>query len=655
MSIFGEFYQKPIKFKRNKKELIVSQSEDWSAAILSGSSELTASESTVPRYIYLGLAIVLTLATSLLLWRLFSIQIVQGQRNALLANGNRIRTTTIPAPRGAIYDRNGTLLARNSALYDLVATPSQLPKADSDISQIAADLAVVLGSNQTELYQSLINIQKSDQPEVVLAANIDREKSLQVEEKSRLLQGLSLETTPQREYLDKGLLAHFLGYIGRISQEEWKENPEYRPVDVIGKSGIEKNYESELRGIAGKEQVEVDASGRPIRFLARIEPVAGKNINLSIDWELQQQMYNSVKSAAEKAGSKAGSAVSLDPQTGEVLAAVNYPTYDGNLFAKGISQADYNNLLNDESKPLNNRLSSGSYPIGSVVKPFISAAALQENVINSGTSVVDKGKLEVPNIYNPSVVYTFKGWKPEGLGTVNVVKAIQMSSDIFFYQVGGGFQSFQGLGEKRLLDWYSRFGFGSKTGIDIGEESPGSLPSPEQKKKQTNEAWYVGDTYNISIGQGDMRATPLQVAVANAAIANGGKIIKPHLLRSTSQYGVGLNNVGVSIVRSNFVSEANLRLIQQGMEDAVNGGTACCSIKSEVPVQVAGKTGTAETSSEGFDGKNPRTKPHAWFSSYAPAINPRIATVVMIENSGEGSEFAVPASKDILKWYFANR
>ena len=489
MSKFGEFYQKPIKIKRNKKELIVSQSEDWSAAILSGSSELTASESTVPRYIYLGLAIVLALATSLLLWRLFSIQIVQGQRNALLANGNRIRTTTIPAPRGAIYDRNGTLLARNSALYDLVATPSQLPKADSDISQIAADLAVVLGSSQTELYQSLINIQKSDQPEVVLAANIDREKSLQVEEKSRLLQGLSLETTPQREYLDKGLLAHFLGYIGRISQEEWKENPEYRPVDVIGKSGIEKNYESELRGIAGKEQVEVDASGRPIRFLARIEPVAGKNINLSIDWELQQQMYNSVKSAAEKAGSKAGSAVSLDPQTGEVLAAVNYPTYDGNLFAKGISQADYNNLLNDESKPLNNRLSSGSYPIGSVVKPFISAAALQENVINSGTSVVDKGKLEVPNIYNPSVVYTFKGWKPEGLGTVNVVKAIQMSSDIFFYQVGGGFQSFQGLGEKRLLDWYSRFGFGSKTGIDIGEESPGSLPSPEQKKKQTNEAW----------------------------------------------------------------------------------------------------------------------------------------------------------------------
>ena len=454
--------------------------------------------------------------------------------------------------------------------------------------------------------------------------------------------------------MDENMLAHFLGYIGRISAEEWKEKPEYRPVDVIGKSGIEKSYESELKGISGREQIEVDASGKPVRFLARVEPVAGKNISLSIDWELQKQMYGAVKSQVERSGAKAGSGIALDPQTGEVLAAVNYPTYDANLFAKGIKQDEYNKLLNNDAKPLLNRVTSGNYPVGSVIKPFISAAALQENVVTSSTTISDNGKIEVQNIYDPSVVYTFKGWKPEGIGNVNVVRAIEQSSDIYFYQVGGGYKGFQGLGERRLLDWYSKFGFGKKTGLDI-EESAGYLPSPEKKKKSTGEAWYVGDTYNVSIGQGDLKATPLQMAVATSSIANGGKIVKPHLLRSVSADKSLVRAAPVDIIKADFISAQNLRLVQQGMESVVSQGTACCTMKNEVPVQVAGKTGTAETSSEGFDGKNPRTRPHAWFSSYAPANNPRISTVIMVENSGEGSEFAAPATREVLKWYFSNR
>ncbi len=655
MSIFGEFYQKPIKFQRNKKELMVAQSEDWSAAILSGSSELTTSEGEISRHVYLALLIAVFAVAILLSWRLFALQIVDGRNNSLLANANRIRTTTIPAPRGAIYDRNGVLLARNIAKFDLIATPSQLPKSAGDLMQMSQQLAPILAISADEILANLLKIKKNDQPEYVMSSNIDRERSLQIEEKLRYFPGLSLETTPQREYLDDGKLAHFLGYIGQISAQEWKDNPEYRPVDVIGKSGIEKSYESELKGVAGREQVEVDSSGRPVRFLARIEPKAGKNINLSIDWALQQQVYNALKTEVDNSGSKAGSAVVIDPQTGEILAAVNYPSYDGNLFAKGISQANYDVLLNNDAKPLLNRVTSGNYPIGSVIKPFISVAGLQENVITSTTTIEDKGKIEIRNAYDPSVVYTFKSWKLDGLGVVNVVRAIQWSSDIFFYQLGGGFEGFRGLGEKRLLDWYSKFGFGAKTGIDISEESPGYLPSPEQKKKLTNESWYVGDTYNIAIGQGDLRATPLQVAVANATIANGGKIIKPRLLKSVSEDGAIVRVAPVSIVRSDFISPVNIRLVQQGMEEAVQGGTACCTIKSQVPVQVAGKTGTAETSSEGFDGKNPRTKPHAWFSSYAPASEARIAMVVMIENSGEGSIFAMPATREILKWYFANR
>lgn len=655
MSLFGDFYNKPIKYTRNKKEQIVAHSEDWSTAILSGSSDLVTREQPVARYIYLFLFVLFVLASALLVWRLFSLQIVQGQRHALLASGNSIRTTTIPAPRGAIYDRNGVLLVRNTAQYDLVASPSRLPADGDKRAELAKGLAIIANLETDELQKKIDQAYSSQQAEIVIAEKIEREAALSIEEKIRDFPGLSVESSPQREYLDDGRLAHILGYIGRISAEEWQEHPEYRQVDVMGKSGIEKSYEADLRGLAGREQVEVDATGRPIRFLARVEPRAGKNINLSIDWGLQQTMYDAVKRQVEASGSKAGSAIAVDPSSGEILAAVNYPSYDANLFAKGISQADYDRLLHDEARPLLNRATSGNYPIGSVIKPFISAAALQENVINAQTHVVDKGKLEVPNIYNPSIVYTFKGWKPEGLGTVNVVRALEWSSDIFYYQVGGGYQNFQGLGEKRLLNWYARFGFGAKTGVDIAEESPGFLPSPEQKKRVSGESWYVGDTYNISIGQGDLRATPLQLAVANASIANNGKIIRPHFVRSRSELSSLTQVSPTDILRGDFVDPNNMRLVQEGMIAAVESGTACCSLKTEVPVAVAGKTGTAETSSEGFDGKNPRTKPHAWFTAYAPIQSPRIATVVMIENSGEGSQFAVPATRDTLKWYFTNR
>jgi len=655
MSIFGDFYQNPIKFRRSKKETMMSHSEDWSAAILSGSSELVAREEPVRHYNYLLLAGVVIIVFLMLFVRLFNLQVVEGKRNSLLAKDNRIRTVVIPAPRGAIYDRNGVLLARNVAQNDLVATPKQLPEDDAKLEAIGKSVSEITAKDQTEIISKLKEIRKSNQPEEILLTKLDREQALNIEERAADLIGLSLETTPQREYLDQGMLAHFLGYIGRISKEEWQDHPEYRPVDMFGKSGIEKSYETELRGTAGKEQVEIDSTGRPIRFLARVEPTAGKDLVLSIDWELQKQIYNNLKAQVERAGSKAGSAVALDPNTGEVLAAVNYPSYDANLFAKGIGQADYNNLLNNDAKPLLNRVTSGNYPIGSVVKPFISTAALEEKVININTSVEDRGKLEVQNVYDPNIVYTFKGWKPEGLGTVNVVRAIQWSSDIFYYQVGGGYKGFQGLGEKRLLDWYGKFGFGKSSGLDIDEESAGYLPSAEKKKKATGESWYVGDTYNVAIGQGDLRATPLQVAVADAAIANGGKIIKPQLIKELKFEKSLVRTSPVEILNPKIASSDNIRIVQRGMEEAVAGGTACCSIKNKVPVQVAGKTGTAETSSEGFDGKNPRTRPHAWFSAYAPAQAPRIAMVVMVENSGEGAEFALPVSREAFDWYFRNR
>ncbi|MBA3678637.1 penicillin-binding protein 2 [Candidatus Saccharibacteria bacterium] len=654
MNIFGDFYDRAYGFRSSKKEVRMRQSEDWSAAIMAGSSEKIQLEEPIRSPMYILLLLLIVVFALALLARLSYLQIITGQQHSLLASGNRVRTTAIAAPRGAIYDRNGVVLARNNARFDLVVIPAQLPLSVEKRAEGYTLVAQLTGKTTAEVKTIIESKGLRYSLPIVVSENISRDQALNIEERHNELVSYSVDTNPSREYLDGSSLAPFLGYIGRISAEEYQLHPEYRPIDSIGKTGLEKSYESDLRGIYGKEQTEVDATGLPVRSLARVEPQAGNNLILSIDKGLQDTMQQVVKSAIETAGSNAGAAIAVDPRNGQVLGAVNYPSYDGNLFAKGITQAQYEGLLGDPSKPLFNRVASGGYPIGSTVKPFISTAALQEGVINSTTTVQDKGHLDVPNIYNPSIVYVFKGWKPEGLGTVNVLRAITWSSDIFFYIVGGGFENTKGLGPTRLTDWYKRFGFGKVTGADIGDESSGFVPTPETKKKTSDDPWSVGDTYNISIGQGDMRATPLQLAMATAAIANGGTLYKPHFASEVrTDQGVTVRPISPEVILASIASPATLSLVKQGMEGAVESGTACCSLKREVPVKVAGKTGTAETSSQGFDSKNPVTKPHAWFTAYAPADNPKIVLVVLVEHAGEGAEYAVPAAKDILKYYFS--
>jgi len=655
MNIFGDFYDNTLKLQASKKEQRMQAAEDWSAAILSGSNDKIQLEEPIKSRIYYLLGLAFLLLGAVMISRLAYLQIITGERNSLLASGNRIRNNAIAAPRGAIYDRNGLILARNNAHFDLVVIPAQLPQNEQS-RKTTYDIIAALANKSPQEVQSIAESKtlRYSLP-IVVVDNISRDTALNIEERHSELTGFNIDTNPTREYLDGGGLAPFLGYIGRISAEEFEANPEYRPIDMIGKTGLEKAYESDLRGVYGKEQTEVDATGLPVRALARVEPKPGNSVVLSIDKSLQDVMQQSVKSAVEAAGSKAGVAVAVDPRNGQVLGAVNYPSYDGNLFANGISQNDYQNLLNDPAKPLFNRVNSGEYPIGSTVKPFISIAGLQEGAINANTSVVDKGKIEVPNQYNPSIVYTYKGWKPEGLGVVNLFRAISWSSDIYYYILGGGYQGVKGIGPTKLTDWYKKFGFGKPTGSDIGEGAKGFVPTPDNKKTYSKEQWTVGDTYNISIGQGDMKATPIQLAMATAAVANGGTLYEPRFVSAIkNDTGQTVRNVDPEAVVSGIASPANIKLVQQGMEGVVESGTGCCSIKQEIPVKVAGKTGTAETSSEGFDGKNPRTKAHAWFTAYAPAENPKIALVVMVENAGEGSEFALPAAKNILKWYFSS-
>lgn len=656
MNIFGNFYNQAYSFKRSRREQQVTQSEDWSAAALSGSEQAGKLEQPIQSSrvrVFLAASFV---ASVILLGQLFNLQITKGQQNLVLANGNRIRQTTIHAPRGAIYDRNKQVLARNLASFDLVVNPSQLPREKSKRAEVYALVADLTKQPADEVRKKAEQSGKNFPQNVLITANLDRDTALNIEEKTRQITGFSIDINPAREYLDGGAYAHFLGYTGRISAEEWRDNPAYQPTDYIGKTGLEQAYESDLKGQDGKQQLEVDVQGRPIRELASTPAKSGNSLVLAVDNGLEQKMFQELKAGVERAGAKRGTAIAMEPSTGQILGAVNWPSYDNNLFAKGISNSEYQKLLNDPGSPLFNKAVGGRYPIGSTIKPFISLAALEEQVITASTTIEDRGLIEVKNKYNPSVVYTFRGWESKGLGVVNVLRAIEQSSDVFYYIVGGGFENFRGLGVDRLLGWYKKFGFGTKTGIDLKNESPGYLPNPTDKKAQTGEAWYVGDTYNISIGQGNLQATPLQLVTATAAVANGGTLYKPRLAKEViNNKGEVVREIKPEVALANFLNPANVALVQQGMKQVVLQGTACCRMKAEVPVAVAGKTGTAETSSAGLDGKNARTKPHAWFTAYAPADKPQIAMVVLVENSGEGAEFAAPITREVLKWYFGGR
>ncbi|MDQ5944154.1 MAG: penicillin-binding protein 2 [Patescibacteria group bacterium] len=638
--------------KVSRKEQKVTESEAWSVAILPGSGEnRSGSEMSFSHLKWF--VVVAGIVSSVLLVQLFNLQVVQGARNQSLADGNRIRQNVIRPPRGAIYDSRGELLARNVANFDLVAIAARMPRKAEERQLVYERLSKIVGQPAEEIKRKVEKDGVASPLPALVQESVPRDIALVVEEQKASLPGVDLDTNPIREYLDGGQLAHFLGYTGRVSAEDLEKEKEYRPTDYIGKVGIERAYEKDLRGEAGAEQSEVDATGKPIKVLASKDPVAGNSLKLTVNFGLQKAMSEALARQVSAAGSGRGAAIAMDPRNGQILAAVNYPSYDNNLFAQGIKQDVYQNLLNDQNRPLFNKISGGSYPIGSVIKPFVSAAALQENVINTSTIIKDEGKLVLPNRYDPSIVQEFSSWRPEGLGNVDIYRALAMSSNVFYYTVGGGYQNFQGLGVTRLLDYYKKFGFGSKTGLDIGDETGGFLPSPESKKKSTGENWYVGDTYNLSIGQGNFMASPLQLVSAISSIANGGTLYKPYFVKEVvNEDGQVVRSLEPEVVRSNFINPEHLSTVQKGMREVIVSGTGCCSTNREVPVAVAGKTGTAETSSAGLDGTQRRTKPHAWFEAYAPYENPEIAIVALIEYAGEGSEFALPVVRDSLKWYF---
>jgi len=575
------------------------------------------------------------------------LQIMKSSEYEELAAGNRNRIVPVLAPRGIIFDRNGKELVTNAPSFDAALIPVDLPEDDIDRDSVFSTLSEIIGISKEELVTLADEVDPFTFEPIVVKENIEREEALRIEADQNNLPGVSVEKVSVREYPYKDAVSYIMGYVGKISEPEYEEKmlekTPYLLNDVIGKAGVEQSYENVLRGSHGKRQVEVDSKGRVMKVLATKEPLSGENVVLSVNIDLQEKIRSELEKAVDAANVSRASAVAMDPRNGEILALVNYPSFDNNLFAKGIKEEDYQKLLHDPAKPLFNKAASGTYPPGSTYKPFVAAAALAEGIVTPDTVINSTGKISVG-------VWDFFDYDLGGHGATSLYKAIAKSVNTYFYYVGGGYEDFHGLGIERLVKNARNFGFGSLTQVDIAADSAGLLPTPEWKERVKNEPWYVGDTYHAAIGQGDVSVSPLQLATAYCVIANKGTYYKPHVMRASFTDDIeNMTMMEHSGTNSEVMSSEILGEVKRAMHETVLSGSG--RSLNTLPFTSAGKTGTAQYVIPNSGGEKGE---HAWYASFAPYEEPNIVLIVLVEEAGGGHEHAVPVAKEVLKWYFTD-
>lgn len=567
--------------------------------------------------------------------RVFFLNVVKGGYYQDVAVRNSVRNVLLPAPRGLIFDRYGKQLVRNVPSMELLATPADLPKTEGDRRALVERLRNIIAFDSDEWSSAIQSAGGTFSLPIVLKSSLTQDEVLLFSARAAEFPGISLERSAVREYQDGLIFSHILGYEGKIRKEELDKYPEYLPIDSIGKQGIEKSYESELRGKRGADRVEVDSRGAIKKALGVFDPEPGNDLILNIDADLQKRLFDSLSSALEKADLRKGAAVAIDPRDGSVLALVSLPSFDNNLFAGGIDSVNYTELIGDDALPLFNRALAGEYPPGSTIKPFLASAALAEGVVTPSTQIESRGGITVAG-------FSFGDWKAHGF--TDVRHAIAVSSDVYFYSVGGGYGNIRGLGMEKMNEYEERFGFGSETGIDISGEKRGLLPTAAWKENKIGERWYIGDTYHASIGQGFVLATPIQLANATAAIANGGTLWKPRVVGQIRSRDGTMQAVAPEALCRNVIDPSILKIVREGMRMTVTENVGTAQSLASLPVAVAGKTGTAQFGAE--------KKTHGWFESFAPYDHPTIALVVLVEGQENEGYFAVPVTKEMLSWYF---
>lgn len=577
--------------------------------------------------------------------QLWYLQLARGDEYRRRAETNRLRVRSVKPLRGVIYDRAGRQLVRNVPSFSIAVLPADLPKAETPT--VARRLAGLLEMDAAQIEETIQEARADPYQHVTIKSNVPRETALIIEEQHTRLPGVHVQFSPVRQYLAGDLLGPLLGYVGPVPREYFKQLSEqgYERDDRIGLTGIEATYEDELRGVKGREYIEVDVYGRAVRSLHLDPPVAGHNLVLTIDLEFQRAVDALLRETLAQVRSRLGVAIVLDVRTGAVLAMASRPAYDNNLFATGISPEDYRALADDPMRPMINHAIGGQHPPGSVFKVVTAAAALQEGIVGSRQSIQCTGQLTLPG------GWVYVDWLRTGHGPTNLIRAIAQSCDVYFYSVAGGHPhiNMAGLGNRRLVQYAQAFGFGAKTGIRLPGEVAGFLPTEEWKRTVKKEPWYQGDSFNMGIGQGDVLVTPLQVAVAYAAIANGGQVLEPQLIQEVRDTEGNVVRRLEPVVRGKLpVAPEHLATIRAGLREAVISGTAKGFVRTtEVPI--AGKTGTAEF---GVRDARGQYQTHAWFAAYAPENQPEIAVVTFIYAGGEGSNVAAPLADRIIRAYF---
>jgi len=660
-----------------------------------------------PRVALVGWGILLVLGLYTI--RLWQLQFLERGSWEARAEEQQTELVTVSPPRGVIYDRHGDTLVRNVPAYNVTITPGELPDDPVREREILMRLSQMLeipyttsqGLDQPEYREEIRAIGRTVFPPfgkapepglleivdevrflepyapIVVDENVDRELALLIaQEGSVTMPGVDVAIVSRRKYTYGALTSQVLGFLGPISEEsvEAYEQKGYNPaIDRIGYAGVEAQLEEGLRGVPGRQLVEKDVLGQRLAVLSETDPSPGDNVYLTLDMRVQAVAEKALIQGLEASGSQRGAVVALDPRDGQVLALVSLPTYDNNMFSRKLDEDEYEALLDNPHKPFLNHAIADQIPPGSTFKIVPATAGLQEGIINRYTTFDCPGRFLLPNKFvpdDPQLAQPFYCWiqlqNGHGHGPLNVVDALAQSCDIFFNKLGGGYEEieFEGLGVDRLAAYSRDFGLGSPTGIDIPGEPGGLVPTPLWKRQIYQETWTTGNTYNFSIGQGDVLVTPIQMANALAVVANGGTLYTPQVIHHIEDAeGNVIRPFSPVVSHTLGIDQAVWDLVREGLDLTVSEtGTGNRALLDDIGVNLAGKTGTAEycdaiaLKSGRCDVAEQETLPtHAWFMAYGPVETPEIVVTVWVYDGGEGSTIAAPVAREVLDFYFRRK
>ncbi|MEN2994206.1 MAG: penicillin-binding protein 2 [Thermodesulfovibrio sp.] len=574
----------------------------------------------VKDYIFVAVVCVIFIIILLRLWQL---QILNTEKYKKLAEQNRIRIIKIPAPRGIIYDRNGIPLVENIPSFAALISPEYTDKVDVNL------LAKILNISVEDLQKKFKRKSESIYMPIRIKENLTFKEIAMLEARRSEIPGLIIETEIKRHYPFGPATAHLLGYLGKITEQQIRTNPQYKNLPsyfLVGQTGLEKTFDAKLLGVPGEKIIEVDALGRELRLIKESPPIKGEDIYLTIDALLQESAYKAFEGYS-------GAFVALKPDTGEILALLSSPSFDPNIFVEGGSDSYWNELLNNSRTPLLNRAIQGLYAPGSTFKIITALAALEEGLITPEKNLVNcAGGINFGK-------WSFGCWKKEGHGPVNLAKALIESCDVYFYELG------RILGIGKIYKYATLLGLGSPTGFS-SEEKPGLVPNEEWKRNVKKTSWFLGDTFNTSIGQGFLKVTPLQMANIMATLVNGGIKVTPYIIRNTSPQREYLN-----------LNPKNLEIIKNILSGVVNEPNGTAAGARSYIIKFGGKTGTVQVVSKKIKEKisYKNIEHHAWFIGFAPVEKPEIVFAVIVEHGGSGGAVAAPLAKNILEGYILKK